>query len=269
VTPRSRAWRGQRDGASARPRDDLNRALVPFAPLNVLKPVADGLWIVDGLEIQFGYLGAKPFPTRMTVVKLACGDLWLHSPIKPTEDLVRDLRRLGRVRFLIAPNSMHDWWLPEWQALFPRAQAFGAPGQAYSAKRGVLLQHVLSDVSPSLWAPEIGQVVVKGAALTEVGFFHRPSKTLILTDLIENFEFERLWPWWLRLLLGVIGVLDPDGKAPVDMQLSVLGRYPAVRQAVEKMIAWNPKRLIIAHGHWHPSGAVAELRRAFRWVLQP
>jgi hypothetical protein len=63
------------------------------------------------------------------------------------------------------------------------------------------------------------------------------------------------------------GALDPDGKAPIDLQLSFLARHASVRQAVEKMIAWAPERLIIAHGRWYPSGAVAELRRAFRWVL--
>ncbi|HEX3366252.1 DUF4336 domain-containing protein [Phenylobacterium sp.] len=268
MNSRGQAWRGRHDDERPAPQGDLGQAFVPYAPLNALKPVAEVMWIVDGPEIKLGYLGCKfPFPTRMTVVRLASGDLWLHSPIKPTDDLVRDLGRLGRVRYLIAPNSLHYWWLPEWQALFPRAQAFGAPGLTYSAKRGVVLQHVLSDVPPSLWALEIGHVVVRGPVLTEVGFFHRPSRTLILTDLIENFEIERVRPWWLKVLLRVSGALDPDGKAPIDLRFSFLGRHATVGRAVETMIAWNPVRLIIAHGRWYPNGAVAELKRAFRWVL--
>jgi hypothetical protein len=33
------------------------------------------------------------------------------------------------------------------------------------------------------------------------------------------------------------------------------------------MMAWEPERIIIAHGRWYEGNAVAELRRAFRWVL--
>jgi hypothetical protein len=52
-----------------------------YEPTGTLKPVTEGLWIVDGPVIGFGYLGMKfPFPTRMTIVRLADGGLWLHSP---------------------------------------------------------------------------------------------------------------------------------------------------------------------------------------------
>jgi hypothetical protein len=33
------------------------------------------------------------------------------------------------------------------------------------------------------------------------------------------------------------------------------------------MIAWNPERIILAHGRWYRDNAVAELKRAFRWLL--
>ncbi|HZZ30444.1 MAG TPA: DUF4336 domain-containing protein [Phenylobacterium sp.] len=266
MNPPGQAWRGRHVGNRPSPQGG---AFVSNVPLYALKPVAERLWIVDGPERKSGCLGARlPFPTRMTVARLANGDLWLHCPLKPTETLVRDLDRLGRVRFLIAPNSLHYWWLPEWQALFPRAQAFGAPSLGYCAKRGGFLQHVLSDVAPSVWAMEIGHVVVRGARLTEVGFFHHSSKTLILTDLIENFEIEKVRPWWLRVLLRASRALDRADKAPIDMRLRFARGHSTVRQAVERMIAWDPERLIIAHGRWYPIGAVTELKRAFRWVLR-
>ena len=56
-----------------------------YEPINTYKPVAANIGIVDG---PFEYLtvgGAKlpiPFTTRMTVVCLSNGDLFLHSPIK-------------------------------------------------------------------------------------------------------------------------------------------------------------------------------------------
>jgi hypothetical protein len=64
-------------------------AYAPYEPLNVPKAIAPGVWLVDGPEIWFGYFaGLKlPFPTRMTIVRLPDGGLWLHSPTKPTDAL--------------------------------------------------------------------------------------------------------------------------------------------------------------------------------------
>src|SRR5215216_2086162 len=55
-----------------------------YEPINVYKPIAPNIGIVDG---PFEYLtvgGAKlplPFTTRITVVRLSNGDPFLHSPI--------------------------------------------------------------------------------------------------------------------------------------------------------------------------------------------
>jgi hypothetical protein len=108
---------------------------------------------------------------------------------------------------------------------------------------------------------------VRGDMLTEIAFFHYPSRTLVLTDLIENFELKRTHSRSYRLLLRLAGVADPDGKAPIDMQLTFWRHRRALRAAVEAMIAWNPERIIIAHGRWYEGNCAAELRRAFRWAF--
>ncbi len=243
-------------------------AYVPYMPLHVLKPVGPNIWVVDGPEIRFGCLGLKlPFPTRMTVVRLPDGILWLHSPIEPNDTLVDSLREMGSVRFLIAPNTLHYWWIPDWKERFPHAEVYAVLGLERTAKRPVPIQHDLGDKPPPIWADVIDQVLIQGDVLTEVDFFHRPSRTLILTDLIENFEPKRIRSWSYRLLLRLAGAVNPDGKAPIDMQLSFLRQRKAVRAAVLRMIAWEPERIIIAHGRWYDRDAKIELQRAFRWIF--
>ena len=52
-------------------------AYVTYPPLNTLKDIADNVWIVDGPAIRFGMPWPKfPFPTRMTVIRLASGELF-------------------------------------------------------------------------------------------------------------------------------------------------------------------------------------------------
>ena len=53
---------------------------ITYPPLDVPKPVADGVWIVDSGPLRvFGLLG---LPIRMTALQLSSGDMLLHSPTR-------------------------------------------------------------------------------------------------------------------------------------------------------------------------------------------
>lgn len=246
----------------------MGEAFLPYSPLNVLKPFADDVWIVDGPEIAMDYLGLKlPFPTRMTVVRLPDGGLWLHSPVALNDDLARSVGALGPVRHLIAPNSLHYWWTADWAARFPEAQIHVVPGLARTAKRPLPPHQPLGDSPEPAWAGAIDQVLVRGGMLSEVDFFHRPSRSLILTDLIENFELPRIQSRVLRTVVRLAGAADPDGKAPIDMQWSFWRHRRTLRRAVQRMIEWAPERIVLAHGRCYDRDGTAELKRAFRWAL--
>ncbi len=58
--------------------------------------------------------------------------------------------------------------------------------------------------------------------MDEVVFFHRNSATLILADLIENFDPNKVSQNF-RWLLKLAGSTDPDGKAPPDLRLTFWG----------------------------------------------
>ena len=238
-----------------------------YEPLNVLKPVAEGIWLVDGPAIRFY---GMPFSTRMTVVRLDNGDIWLHSPTQLTEALAEAVVALGRVTHLVAPNWIHYAYVAEWQARFPEAVAWAAPGvQDRAAKHGMEIRfdHDLGGNAEGPWRGQIKQMIVEGSKVhREVVFFHRASRTLILTDLIENFERQHL-PWWMRVAARLGGIVDPNGGMPRDMRMTFSGHKDQLRAAVERMIGWGPDRVILAHGRWYDRDGVAELRRAFRFVL--
>src|SRR5215204_1035743 len=101
-----------------------------YEPINVYKPVAPNIGIVDG---PFEYLtvsGVKmplPFTTRMTAVRLLNGDLLLHSPIKFDERLANELLGLGSVRHLVSPNQFHYAHMGEWAKAFPNTVSWASP----------------------------------------------------------------------------------------------------------------------------------------------
>ncbi|HEY9553484.1 DUF4336 domain-containing protein [Allosphingosinicella sp.] len=239
---------------------------IAYPPLNTLKPVTDGLWIVDGPVIRFGMPWPKmPFPTRMTVIRLE-GGLVVHSPTALTADLEAEIELLGPPRWIVGPNRIHYWWIPEWREAFPNAEVWLAPRIREQAGSRIDFETrtLLGDASYP-WDAEIATLPIAGSYMTEVEFFHRASRTLVLTDLIENFEPEKL-PLLARWLTKLGGAQHPDGQMPRDMRLTYKDKA-TLKAAVETMIGWNPERIILAHGRWYERDGAAELRRAFRWLL--
>ena len=240
---------------------------VTYPPLDTLKPIAEDVWIVDGPAIRFGMPFAKmAFPTRMTVIRL--GDaLFVHSPTSLGPALQREVDALGSPRWIVAPNRIHYSWVPDWRQAYPDAAIYLAPRIREQARGRIdFPAHELSAASGYPWDGVIATLPVRGRFMTEVEFFHRPSRTLVLTDLIENFEPARLG-LGARLLAWFGGVLDPDGAMPRDMRFTFSRNKAELRAAVETMIGWQPERIVLAHGRWYDKDAVAELRRAFRWLL--
>jgi hypothetical protein len=238
-----------------------------YPPLNTLKPVAENVWIVDGPMIRFGMPWPKmPFSTRMTIIRIRNGDLFIHSPTPLTDGLKAEVGQIGRVRHIVGPNRIHYWWIPEWRTAFSKADIWLAPRiREQAGDRLDFDAPELANETGYPWDEQIKTLPVEGSFMTEVEFFHPASRTLILTDLIENFESKKLgWPW--RWLARAGGVVDPDGRMPRDMRLTFSRQRPQLKAAIEKMIAWNPERIIIAHGRWYDRNGAAELKRAFRWL---
>ena len=237
-----------------------------YAPLNTPKPIAEDAWIVDGPSIRFGGFGLKvPFPTRMTLLRLPGDRLFVHSPTALTPDLRTEVEKLGRPCWLVAPNRIHYWWMPEWHKAFPEATVYLAPRVREQAGTRIDVPSEPLDRDHGYpWDDTIATLPVAGSYMTEVVFFHRPSRTLVLADLIEDFEARTLDAWWMRMLVRLGGALDPHGSMPRDMRLTYA--RDTLRKTLATMLSWQPERVVLAHGRWYDRDGAAELKRAFAWL---
>lgn len=241
-----------------------------YEPLDTLKPVGEDIWIADGPIVRMAMYGTSiPFPTRMTVVRLTNGELWCHSPIELTEPLKAQIDALGPVRYLVSPNKIHYAHIGTWACAYPDATAWASPGvreRAAQQHLEVAFDADLSDEAPVQWNNDLDQLIFRGSRfMDEVVFFHPQSRTLILADLIENFELNKMSER-VHWLLKLGGCADPDGKLPLDLRMTFWGRKEEARACVKRMLTWEPAKIIIAHGRWYESNGTAELRRAFRWL---
>jgi hypothetical protein len=83
----------------------------------MLTPLAEDIW-TQSREVRF--FGVET-GSRMTVVRLAEGGLFVHSPV-PLDDATRAaVDALGEVRAVVAPSLFHHLSIGEWKAAYPRA----------------------------------------------------------------------------------------------------------------------------------------------------
>jgi hypothetical protein len=226
--------------------------------------VRESLWVADGEIVHF--FGA-PYPTRSVIARLRNGDLWVWSPIKLTADLRADVDRLGPVRHLVSPNKLHHLYLREWKAAYPAASLWG-PQSTIRKCSDLSFREALKDNPPSEWLDDIDQAWFRGSfAMDEIVFFHRPSATVMVADLIQTFSDQFLrqhWGWW-RLLARLDGLTQDQACAPREWRLSFINRAPA-RRARDKVLSWNCQRVIVAHGVWQRAEGNAFLAKSFRWL---
>ena len=230
----------------------------------MLERIHESLWVAEGEIVNFYGLA---YPTRSVIARLANGDLWVWSPIKLAVDLCHELDGLGSVRHLVSPNKLHHLYLREWKTAYPEAQLWG-PLSTIKKRPDIEFQEALLDSSPAEWLPDIDQAWFRGSiAMDEIVFFHRPSATAIVADLIQTFSVHFLrkhWGWW-RFLAAFDGISQNKACAPLEWRLSFINRAPA-RRARDKVLNWNCQRVIVAHGEWPRANGNAFLARSFRWL---
>jgi len=239
--------------------------MTTYPPLNVLKPVGKRIWIVDSGPLHAA--GIIPLPVRMTVMQLNEGGLLLHSPTQCDSRLRDELKNFGPVRHLVAPNSAHWSFVKDWKAHFPDALAWSAPGlrKRRQVKRAAIAWHDdLGASSQALWAPEIEQIEVPGiGGFREICFFHGPSSSLILTDLVQNLDPDHM-SLPMRVFSRLVGVQE---KAPVYLRLVVKLKGKDARDAAGRLVSLQAERVIFSHGAWFERDAAARLRKCLSWLL--
>lgn len=231
----------------------------------MLELLGPDLWIADGGIVSFkGF----DYPTRMAIVRLADGGLWLWSPVERTAAIEQEVRGLGPVRHIVSPNRLHRLFLGQWQAAFPDASLWGTASTI--AQCGDLrFSGALADDPPEAWQGQIDQwYFANSRFVDELIFFHRASRTALVADLAQTFSerfLKRHWPWWMRPIARLSGMTEGVGHPPIDYRLSFRHRASA-RPKIDALIATHPRHVVVAHGEIVRTDGEAFLRRAFSWL---
>jgi hypothetical protein len=224
-----------------------------------MRQLDSDLWVAESSLRFFGLeVGA-----RMTVMRLAGPRLLVHSPVAATGELVREVSALGPVAYIVAPNCLHHLFAGEWQRACPEASLYVAPG--LERKRPDLeIAGLLGDEPEAGWADTIDQVFVRGIPSTnEIVFFHRPSATLVASDLAFNIGSSS--PPLTRIAFRIAGAYGR--LSPTFFERLLVRDRSALRRSLTRILQWPFERVVVAHGEVSERNGRAELARGYSWIL--
>jgi len=214
----------------------------------MLTPLAENLWLLAypltilGLDIR----------RNVTVIRLASGELVIHSTGPFTAEDQAAVAALGPVGWMADAMLDHDTFASRGRASFPGCP-YLAP-QGFSAASEPLLP------APAAWAGQIEVLKIEGApSFSEHVFWHRPSRTLIVADLVFNFEAP---PFFAKLLLGA--AITSGARPGMSRRfLHAVTDRAALSASLERMMQWDFDRVVVGHGDVIRTGAREKLRRLF------
>jgi hypothetical protein len=228
----------------------------------MLQSFGEEIWLADGPTTS---VAGFRYPTRMAVIRLSGGALFIWSPVPLSEAIRTAVEALGDVRYLIAPNALHHLFLGEWRRAYPAAKVYAPPGLR-QRRKDIDFDDDLGDAPAPEWSEEIDQVLVRGNLITtEVVFFHHRSGTAIFTDLIQHFS-----PTWFTGWRAIVARLDlmtaAEPQVPRKFRNAFVDRR-AARAALRRILAWPTRKVLMAHAAPVEDDGQAFIGRAFRWLL--
>ena len=190
--------------------------------------------------------GGVVFPLRMSIVRQQEG-LWLHSPVALDDAVVATIDALGPVKHLVVPSQMHDRHIAAAQARWPQATCWAPPGWQRS---GVRVDRSLADAA---W-PDIGAYPIHGAPrVDEWVFHHRPTRSLLVTDLV--FHVTEPANWQTSTLLWAVGCAG-EMRASRSWRWVFRSDATALAASLEAVLALPVDRVVPCHGAIGPGDAL-------------
>ena len=144
-------------------------------------------------------------PVRSTVIRLSGGGLFVNNPVAPTQECIELMRELeskcGPVKYIVLSSLAleHKGTTGAFAANFPASSVYVQPGQYsfpvnlpvnFFFPFGKKIREIPSNSSEAPWYGDIDHAILGPlrppgiGGFAETAFFHRPSKTLLVTDAI-------------------------------------------------------------------------------------
>lgn len=209
-------------------------------------------------ESTIKFPGGNHMPLRSTLVKLNSGQNILISPVKFDENQLKQLLQSPPTH-IVAPNNFHHFYIVKASELFPNAKLLAAPG--LQQKRADIKWAGTLDEQTWPHHDELQMIFVAGAPkYNECVFYHKPTRTLITTDLF--FNFKNLPNNFGHLIYKIMGSFN---KPAVSRLLKILTKDKVqLQKDLKRVLDLDFDRLVMAHGEVIESGGKELFTKALK-----
>lgn len=185
---------------------------------------------------------------RSTLVPLKNNKYVLISPVKFDEGQRSELLKVNP-EAIVSPSCFHHLFIKAAHDYLPEAKLYGAPG--LQRKRADIKWDGILNETPWPYQDELKAIVIEGAPkINEVVFYHRDSKTLIVTDLLFNLKNLKSLPE--KLVYGLMGTFN---NPAVSRLVKLMTRdRKALKKSLKQVLELDFDRLVMAHGEIIPTG---------------
>jgi hypothetical protein len=210
-------------------------------PHGPLEQLGHNLYTVTGtLKMPLGET-----TRRMTIARLAAGELVVFSPISLAEPEMKQIEAIGPIRYIIVPRGNHRLDLKPWKQRYPNAVVVAPEAVKSDIEEVIPVDHTFLDTGdPNVIidnAPGTAKKELTMMVTTEGG-----KKTLAVADLIFNIPEKSGVE---GVAFKVMGMNPGHPSLPWTVKLGLVKDEAALKQGFE---AWSrdPElvRILPAHG---------------------
>lgn len=195
---------------------------------------------------------------RSTLVPLKNNKFVLISPVKFDESQRSELLR-ANPEAIVSPSCFHHLFIRAAHDYLPEAKLYGAPG--LQRKRADIKWDGILNENSWPYQDELKAIFIEGAPkINEVVFYHRDSKTLIVTDLLFNLKNMKSLPE--KLVYGLMGTFNVPAVSRL-VKLLTKDRK-ALKKSLKQVLELDFDRLVMAHGEIIPTGGKKIMTEALR-----
>ncbi|KAK7683522.1 hypothetical protein QCA50_013356 [Cerrena zonata] len=218
------------------------------------------------------FFGLFAIGGRSTAIKLTSGLLWIVASTPFTAETKDAIDKMGTVGYILAANVDHHFFLSQWKRAYPAAVMIGVDGLEAKKKedwRFDGLYGVDWEDTKYGFEDEIQSCYFSGFAKKDVAWFHLPSKTLIVADLVFNLpaneqHSQSKTPPKLPFFFPKF---DPYSQG-LQRFLWAQGKNTEAMQRNAKTVAfWDFERIIPCHGDVIEKDAKKAWKAAYKRYL--
>jgi hypothetical protein len=226
------------------------------ARASVLEPWVDEIWVATRKQ-KFSGLETG---TKMTVVRLSDGGLFVHCPVALDDSTRRAVDALGPVRAVVASSLFHHLYAGQWMNAYPNASFHPCPG--LERKRSDLKWGRVLDGEPNdTWAADLDQASFTARFEHEIVVFHRKTRTMICADAILNLSQH---PSRITRTCAFLMANTAPGKGYLE-RIAVRD-WKLGRGQVDRILEWDIERIALAHGASIVREGRRVIREAYDWL---